>query len=112
MARNSIQFQPGLSLPAFFERYGSEAQCREALAQLRWPHGFVCPECAKTTGCALSRNVYQCHRCHHQTSLTAGNHLPRHQAPVAHLVSGDLSAHPAQEQHLGAAALARTGGEL
>jgi type I restriction enzyme M protein len=28
MARNPIQFQPGLSLPAFLEQYGTEAQCR------------------------------------------------------------------------------------
>ena len=28
MARNPSQFQPGLSLPAFLEQYGTEAQCR------------------------------------------------------------------------------------
>lgn len=72
MARNAIQFQRGLSLPEFFDRYGTEAQCREALFSMRWPTGFVCPECANTTYCTLARGVYQCHRCHHQTSLIAG----------------------------------------
>lgn len=81
MARNPIQFQPGLSLPAFLKQYGTEAQCQEALFQHRWPKGFVCPDCGNTTGCRLSRGLYQCHRCHHQTSLTAGTifhatHLP------------------------------------
>ncbi|WP_373191157.1 transposase, partial [Halomonas sp.] len=81
MACNPIQFQPGLSLPAFLEQYGTEAQCRAALYQYRWPKGFVCPDCGNTTGCQLSRGLYQCHRCHHQTSLTAGTifhatHLP------------------------------------
>jgi len=30
---------------AFQERYGSEAGCIEALARLRWPHGYVCAAC-------------------------------------------------------------------
>ena len=81
MARDPIQFQPGLSLPAFIEQYGMEEQCRAALYRYRWPKGFVCPECGNTTCCQLSRGLYQCHRCHHQTSLTAGTifhgtHLP------------------------------------
>ena len=33
----------------------------------------MCPVCGNTSGCALhSRKVYQCHKCHHQNSLTAG----------------------------------------
>ncbi len=35
MARNPIQFQPGLSLPAFLEQYGTEAKCQAALFQHR-----------------------------------------------------------------------------
>ncbi|OJA04311.1 transposase [Halomonas sp. QHL1] len=31
MARNPIQFQSGLSLPAFLEHFGTEAQCQAAL---------------------------------------------------------------------------------
>ena len=50
MARNPIQFQPGLSLPAFLKQYGTEAQCQEALFQHRWPKGFVCPDCGNATG--------------------------------------------------------------
>jgi ribosomal protein L37AE/L43A len=65
-------YEPGLSLPTFLERYGTEAQCRDALFNRRWPDGFVCPECTNATGCMLIRGVYQCHRCHHQTSMTAG----------------------------------------
>ena len=81
MARNPIQFQPGLSLPAFLEQYGTEAKCQDALFQHRWPRGFECPDCGNTTGCRLARGLYQCHRCRHQTSLTAGTifhatHLP------------------------------------
>ena len=45
MGRNAIQFQKGLSFPEFQQRYGTEAQCEEALAQIRWPDGFRCPRC-------------------------------------------------------------------
>lgn len=73
MAKNPVQFQRGLSLHQFLEDYGHEEQCQNTLYQLRWPQGFVCPECGNTTGCQLhSRKIYQCHKCHHQTSLTAG----------------------------------------
>ena len=81
MALNPIQFQPCLSLPAFLKEYGTEEKCQAALFQHRWPEGVVCPDCGNNTGCRLSRGLYQCHRCHHQTSLTAGTifhgtHLP------------------------------------
>ena len=73
MKKNAIQFPKGLGLHEFLEMYGSEAQCEQALYQLRWPDGFVCPQCGNTTGCALkARKIYQCHKCHHQASLTAG----------------------------------------
>jgi transposase-like protein len=73
MAKNAIQFQSGLSFQDFLAQYGSEAQCEQVLYRLRWPNGFVCTHCGNTTGCAVrSRKIYQCHKCHHQTSLTAG----------------------------------------
>ena len=73
MSKNMIQFQKGLSLTDFFEQYGNEDTCRQALFRLRWPEGFRCPECGNETGCFLpSRQLYQCHHCHKQTSLTAG----------------------------------------
>ena len=73
MSINTVQFQKGLSLPEFYNTYGTEQQCRDALIQMRWPKGFVCPECGNTTYCELNtRALYQCHRCHHQTSLIAG----------------------------------------
>jgi hypothetical protein len=72
MARNMVQFQKGQSLPAFLKQYGSEGACRQALFQLRWPDGFECPECGHHSHCQLkTRKLIQCHRCHHQTSLTA-----------------------------------------
>ena len=45
MAINRIQFQPGMSLAEFLNRFGTEAQCAEAIRQARWPEGFRCPRC-------------------------------------------------------------------
>jgi len=41
MAMNRIQFQPGLSMPEFFQQYRTEAQCEAALEKARWPEGRV-----------------------------------------------------------------------
>lgn len=82
MARNMVQFQKGMSLSAFLEKYGTEEACQKALYKLRWPDGFRCPECGHHSHCQLkSRPLIQCNRCHHQTSLTArtlfdGSNLP------------------------------------
>jgi hypothetical protein len=82
MARNMVQFQKGMSLSAFLEKYGTEEACRSALYKLRWPDGFRCPECRHHSHCQLkSRPLIQCNRCHHQASLTArtlfdGSNLP------------------------------------
>ncbi len=73
MRKNPVQFQKGLALHEFMDEYGTEEQCREALFRLRWPNGFVCPECGETNYCELKRRkLYQCHKCHHQSSLSAG----------------------------------------
>jgi transposase-like protein len=73
MARNKIQTQKGLSLRAFQQAYGSEEQCYEALFAWRYPKGYVCPACGAQRACRLkARALMQCHRCHHQASLTAG----------------------------------------
>ena len=70
MAKNKIQFQRGMSLSEFLSRYGTEDQCNDVLFRLRWPNGFQCPECGYSGYCAIeSRKVYQCHRCHCQTSV-------------------------------------------
>ena len=56
MRMNRVQFQPGLSMPEFFERYGTEGQCQAALQSARWPRGFVCPKC----GANLNREECGC----------------------------------------------------
>jgi hypothetical protein len=75
MPQNKIQFQPGMSLSEFIERYGTETRCEEALAQSRWPHGFVCPECGGHKSChflADGRHYWQCSQCRTQTTVCSG----------------------------------------
>jgi ribosomal protein L37AE/L43A len=75
MPMNRIQFQPGLSMPEFFQRYGTEAQCRAALQAARWPSGFVCPACGGAARTSFQRgglSYWQCAGCAHQTSLISG----------------------------------------
>ncbi len=63
----------GLSEAKFHETFGTEEQCRAALERLRWPKGFICPSCGHGGRAWLAeRQLYQCNRCKHQVSLTAG----------------------------------------
>ena len=63
----------GLSEAAFRQRYGTEAQCRAALFQLRWGKGWACPACGHGRCAELKgRAVWQCNRCKRQVGLTAG----------------------------------------
>ena len=72
MSINHVQFQKGLSLDEFIEKYGKEEFCREAVLKAKWPTGFKCPECGCKKHCQLTRGDYQCNQCHRQTSLISG----------------------------------------
>ena len=73
MARNSVQFQKGLSEPEFERQYGSEEQCRAAVIASRWPGGFKCPECdGSQYSMVKTRDLFQCSTCRRQTSPIAG----------------------------------------
>src|SRR5271170_7566280 len=69
MARNVVQFQKGLSEPAFEQLYGTEEQCRAIVVASRWPHGFECPVCGgKQYSLVTTRDLYQCTKCRRQTA--------------------------------------------
>lgn len=83
MKRNPVQFQKGLSLNAFMEHYGDEEKCFDALFELRWPDGFVCPNCGHDQSCHLNtRKLRQCYRCHRQTSIIAGTIFESSKLPL------------------------------
>lgn len=85
MAMNRVQFQSGLSLPAFLERFGTEAQCEDAVSRLRWPDGFCCPRCAHDVATPFRRHstqYWQCKACGHQASLRAGTLMEQSNSAV------------------------------
>jgi hypothetical protein len=75
MAMNKVQFQKGLSMAEFMDRYGSVEQCEQALMAWRWPQGFACPACGSGAHSTFRRGTLlylQCSACRHQTSLISG----------------------------------------
>jgi transposase-like protein len=73
----------GLSEPSFRERFGDEATCRQALFELRWRDGLICPACGGRSFCALrTRQVFQCNRCKKQLRLTAGTVFDNTKLPL------------------------------
>ena len=64
---------PKISLIEWQRRYGTEKACAATLAKYRWPQGFICPKCGHDSSWYITtRKVYQCSRCQHQVSVTAG----------------------------------------
>lgn len=64
---------PEISLIEWQQRFGTEEACIDTLFRVRWPDGFICPECGtKKYSYINPRHVYQCSNCHHQTSITSG----------------------------------------
>ena len=85
MKMNRVQFQPGLSMPEFYERYGTEAQCRAALQASRWPNGFFCPACGGAARTSFERGglrYWQCGACAHQCSLISGTIFEASKLPL------------------------------
>ena len=60
------------NLSAFETRFSSDEGCRDYLFQTRWPDGFRCPECGYDRAWPVRKVWFECARCGHQTSLTAG----------------------------------------
>ncbi len=60
------------TLVGFRDRFNTEDACLQYLASIRWPQGYVCPQCAHDESWQTKRGLYQCQKCRHQASITAG----------------------------------------
>jgi transposase-like protein len=72
---NQIQFQAGMSLDQFLDRYGDQEKCELALEKSRWPQGFECPHCGAEAHYVVWHGkvkTFQCCACRHQSTLTGG----------------------------------------
>jgi transposase-like protein len=56
----------------FRDWFATEQACRDYIARLRWPSGFVCPRCQTTKAWTMKRGLFWCQQCDHQVSATAG----------------------------------------
>src|SRR6266550_3252913 len=68
----------------FMDRYRDEAACIAALAELRWPNGFICAGCAGRLAYQLATRprVFECADCGRQHSVTAGTVFHRTRTPL------------------------------
>ncbi|MBD2845909.1 IS1595 family transposase [Paenibacillus sp. IB182496] len=98
---------PAFSLSHFATHIGGESGATRLLFERRWPEGFRCPVCehdrcyfipapARADSVrSAGRGLYQCKRCRHQTSLTAGTALAGSRTPLVkwlaaiHLLSSE-----------------------
>jgi transposase-like protein len=78
--------RPGfpLTIMEFQERFATEEACRDYLVECRWPEGFRCPACdgREAGGLHRRRLVWQCKRCGHQSSVTAGTVMHKTHTPL------------------------------
>ncbi len=85
MAQNKVQYQRGLSMPEFFDGYGSAQQCEELVRGWRWPDGFVCPRCQGSWHSEFRRQerlYFQCSACRYQCSLLSGTVFESSKLPL------------------------------
>ncbi|MHB8274413.1 MAG: IS1595 family transposase [Dermatophilaceae bacterium] len=62
--------------------FSTDADCLDYLEWLRWPEGFVCPDCEHLGGWRLGDARFECVRCHSRTSTTAGTIFDRTRTPL------------------------------
>ena len=67
----------GIDYPRTFQEmdewFRGDAACREYIRRLRWPDGFLCPECGVAADpWGMSRGRLRCRAYEWETSLTAG----------------------------------------
>jgi transposase-like protein len=62
--------------------FATDADCLDYLEWLRWPDGFVCPDCGERGGWRLSDGRFRCAACRSCTSVTAGTIFDRTRTPL------------------------------
>lgn len=72
-----------LSLPEFFEKYGTEEKCIAHFEKCKWPNGFVCPSCKHTHYYYCEKKqIYECEKCGHQTTIKANTIMANSKLPL------------------------------
>lgn len=78
----------GIDYPTTFQEFdkwfADEDACLEYIGKLRWPNGFICPNCGfhPEVPSLTGRGIYLCVKCKKQTSITAGTLFHRTHKPL------------------------------
>lgn len=65
------------------EWFPDDEACLRYLARLRWPDGFVCPECRGREFWLTGAGLWMCRHCSRRTSVTAGTIFHRTRMPLS-----------------------------
>ena len=63
-------------------RFADEASCRTYLAAMRWPDGFVCPDCQARRSITTGRGRLRCTACSREVTVTSGTVLQDSKLPL------------------------------
>lgn len=63
--------------------FSSEEACRDYLASLRWPNGFLCPACGHGELWRLADGLLKCKKCSRKTSVISGTIFEGTRKPLA-----------------------------
>jgi transposase-like protein len=66
----------------FHAWFSTDADCLDYLEWLRWPAGFVCPDCTGPGGWRLGDGRFKCTACGSRNSVTAGTIFDRTRTPL------------------------------
>lgn len=66
----------------FEEMFRTEQDCIDYLTSLRWPHGFVCPQCGSIRYWKKNKGRYECRDCHKETTVTNNTLFHRTTKPL------------------------------
>jgi transposase-like protein len=79
--------EAGVDYPETYQEllawFPDDPACLDYLAQLRWPHGFVCPACGGTDHWRTGDGLWMCKECARRTSVTAGTIFHRTRTPLS-----------------------------
>jgi len=64
------------------QRFATDEQCCDYLTALRWPDGFVCPNCGGRKAWPAGRGRLICTACRHQATVTAGTIFQDRRLPL------------------------------
>jgi transposase-like protein len=62
--------------------FAEDSKCLDYLDWLRWPDGFVCPNCGSVVGWRLSDGRWKCGGCERKVSATAGTIFDKTRTPL------------------------------